>query len=78
MKVETLSKDKIVFWLDKTNRSITNCARIQHDLSKNHRLNELVIRYNELKDKAKSFDIWNSFCEERGYDVDHDGYDSAA
>lgn len=78
MKIETLPKDKVAFWLDKTNKSIASCARIQHDLSKNHRLSELVLRYNDLKDKAKSFEIWDSYCKERGFDVNHDGFDSAA
>lgn len=77
MEIETLPPNRVVHWLNKTAKSISNCPG-PSDLEKNYRKNELVCRYDELMEKAKQLNLWNAYCESHGYSKEHNGFDCAA
>jgi hypothetical protein len=79
VNAETLTAERVIHWLNKTSRSISNEAqRGTTDMENHGKLAHLCSRYNELKDRAKILGIWDSFCDANGWAIGHDGFDCAA
>lgn len=79
MIAEKLNADRVIRWLEKTQKSISNQAsRGSSDLERNGRLASLCGRYDELKERAQVLGVWESWCAKHGWAIAHDGFDCAA
>jgi hypothetical protein len=56
---------------------MTNMPMVR-DVGANYRASELITRYDDLRDRAKELNIWEQYCTEKGFSVEHNGFDCFA
>ena len=66
--VADMENDRLVKWMDKTKKSLPKTRN-----SGLQRRYELVDRHFEIKDEMVKRDIWNKYCDDRGFCPTHDG-----
>jgi hypothetical protein len=74
-KVEEMSTEQIISWLNKTRKSIHTYNTKSSGSSTTQRAFELIDRFTELKEAAEEKGIWIDYCTTTGIYYKSDAYD---